>query len=337
VPSPPKRSELDHLAKVYSLDEPRVDAMLALSGARRSRGETAEFFSSCLSIGGILSLAAALVFFIAANWSAIPVFGRFALVQGLLVACAIVAIIKPPSAFIGRASLFLAFITTGVLLALFGQTYQTGADVHELFFSWTLLGLPFVFVARWSVTSAAWIVVLNVALWLFCGSNSMCNSLWGALQSCHLDPATAPAVACWMNLLLWFAVEWLRPEAIPPWVRRLLVTFAFIFATWSGVVGINHDMPLPPNTPVDVWGLLLVLLAIGAVTTYSMRRREDIYPLATVLGTVIIVGLAGLLRRDSASDEAQLLMCAVWLIGASALGGRWLVIFMRRWREGAAA
>ena len=164
-----KRSELDSLAEFYSLDVPRTETLLELAGARQSRAEGLRFLATCFRVAGVLSLAAGLVFFVAANWSEIAVFGRFALVELVLVACVVTALVKPPPDFIGHGAAFLAFIATGALLALFGQTYQTGADIYELFLTWALLGLPLVVAAQWGVASASWVVVLNTALVLFCG------------------------------------------------------------------------------------------------------------------------------------------------------------------------
>ena len=48
-----------------------------------------DFLGACLRIAGVLSLAAGVVFFVAANWSEIAVFGRFALLELLLLACVV--------------------------------------------------------------------------------------------------------------------------------------------------------------------------------------------------------------------------------------------------------
>ncbi len=229
-----KRSELDHLAKFHSLDEQGIESLLAIAEARPGRAEGRLFLATCLRIGGLLSLSAGLVFFIAANWSRIAIFGRFALVEAVLVACGALAFWKPPPAGVGRGALFLAFISTGALLALFGQTYQTGADVYELFLTWTLLGLPLAFVARWSVTSAAWVLVLNLALMLYCGWQPTGGLLWVLFGRARFQTADLVMGAAWLNLLLWFAAEFTRPEAVSDWVRRLLVSCAFLFATWAG-------------------------------------------------------------------------------------------------------
>src|SRR5688572_10227099 len=215
-----KRSELDGLAESYSLTTTKVEALLELADARPTRAEGLRFLGTCLRIAGVLSLAAGLVFFVAANWSEIAVFGRFALIELVIVACAVVAFVKPPPHFSGRAATFLAFIAAGALLALFGQTYQTGADVYELFLTWALLGLPLVAAARWSVASAAWVLVLNLALLLFCGWHPTGGLLWVVFGGTHFQPAHLVMGAAWLNLALWFAFEFWRVDAVPDWVRR---------------------------------------------------------------------------------------------------------------------
>ena len=48
----------------------------------------------------------------------------------------------------GQVLLIAGSVLTGVLLAVIGQAYQTGADVFELFVAWAVLILPWVFVSR---------------------------------------------------------------------------------------------------------------------------------------------------------------------------------------------
>src|SRR6185295_18049008 len=76
-----KRGELDELSEFYSLDVRRMETVLDLANARPSRAEEIRFLGNCLRIAGVLSLAAGIVFFVAANWSRISVSGRFALIE----------------------------------------------------------------------------------------------------------------------------------------------------------------------------------------------------------------------------------------------------------------
>ena len=324
------RTELDELADHYALEADGVETMLTLAQARPGRRATLEFLARVLRIGGVLSIAASIVFFVAANWSAMAVFGRFALLELLLVICVVAALIRPPPSGVGRAAMLLAFVTTGALLALFGQTYQTGADVYELFLTWTLLGLPFVLLARWSVSSAAWFVVLNTALMLYCGLHPVGGVLWLLLGSSRLEPAYVLMGACALNVALWFVFEFREMPSVPQWVRRLVISCAFGFGCWAGITAIFGDEQGAAGA------LLLLAAAMAAVFLYARHRREDIYPIAVVMGTFIIVSLALLADTIKLDDEGVLLLYAVWLIGTSTAAARWLVVMARDWRGEAA-
>lgn len=325
-----RRAELDEIAGHYSLDSAGVDALLEVAEARPGPGITQQFLARMMRIGGVLSLAASLVFFVAANWSKLAVFGRFALLELVLVACAAVAVLKPPPANVGRAALFLGFITTGALLALFGQTYQTGADVYELFLTWTLLGLPIAILANWSVASAAWLLVLNTAFALYFGWTPAGGLFWTLFASWHFNPANFLIAAVWLNLFLWLAFERLNLAAAPEWVRRIAIFFAFVFGTWVGILCIvEHD--------VSAWVLPGLVAAMVLTALHSTRTRTDIFPLVAVMATFVIVSMVWLADVTNFEDEGILLLMALWLIGCSTIAGRILTVIARRWREESAA
>ena len=322
----PSRAELDQIAGHYGLDSAGVEVLLEVADARPGPGARRQFLAHLLRIGGLLSLAAGVVFFVAANWSEIAVFGRFGLLELLLVACGVLALFRPPPAFAGRAAMFLAFITTGALLALFGQTYQTGADVHELFLGWALLGLPLTVLANWSVSSAAWLLVLNLALALFCGWHPTGGLLWAMLGWHRFEPATVIIGVALINAALWFLFEYLKLEAVPGWVRRIVISCAFAFGTWAGILGIVDRDASPLVT-------LVLLVMMGVVALYSHRTRKDIYSLAVVLGAFIIVSLAWMGDVMESWNAGMPLVMALWLIVSSTGAGLLLAGTARSWRE----
>ena len=127
------RKTLDALAAHHGLSSEGAARMLDLAAARPSRSELERFGERSLALAGALSLGAGIVFLVAANWSALPVFGRFALVQAVLVVGICVSLWRPPPARIGRYALLVAFIVTGALLALVGiVAHQVRPDVARL-------------------------------------------------------------------------------------------------------------------------------------------------------------------------------------------------------------
>jgi len=336
MPSKLKRAELDRLAEIHSLNAAGVESMLDLAGARPTTSESLQFLARTLALGGLLSLAAGIVFFVAANWSRLAIFGRFALVELVIVACAALALWKPPTRIVGRSALFLAFIATGALLALFGQTYQTGADVYELFLTWGLLGLPLVLLAQWSIASAAWVLVFNVALLLFCGWPTSGGLFWTLFGTTHFHPDMAILTAVAANLLLWYGFETRLVAAVPDWVRRLMVTCAFVYIIWAGILAVADPVDFDHGRHNDVRVLLGFVVAMGAVIAYALHRRGDIYPLALATLAFIIVSMVWLARVLEFKDEGVFFVLALWLIGVSTISGKLLLVLMRRWRAAAA-
>jgi uncharacterized membrane protein len=331
-----KRAELDRLAEHHSLEPAKIDSMFEIAAAHPSPAESLQFLARCLRIAGLLSLASGVVFFVAANWGKIAVFGRFGLVEVFLAGCAALACWKTPPRIVGRSALFLAFISTGALLALFGQTYQTGADVYELFLAWALSGLPLVLLAQWSVASAAWVLVFNVALALFCGWPANGGLLWTLFGSPHFHTAHMVLIAGVVNLALWCGFETKPIPAVPDWVRRLIVTCAFVYITWAGVLSVSGSDFVFWSLQTDPVVFAGFAVTMAAAVGYALYRHDDVYPLALVTVAFIVVTMVWLTRMFNFKDEAMFFLLALWLIIVSTIGGRILTTLMRRWRPVAA-
>lgn len=75
---------------------------------------------------------------------------------------------------------FVVSVLIGGLFALVGQTYQTGADVWQLFAVWTLCQLPFLLLFPNVASALLFAATANVAFYLFNEQNaynSMCYSV----------------------------------------------------------------------------------------------------------------------------------------------------------------
>ena len=150
--------------------------------ARRHRGEISaiEYFDGlqqardadywhrwamrALLVLGASHFLAGVVFFFAYNWDDLSTFAKFALLQGALVGSFLAALALRIDRPAGQAALIGASVFTGVLLAVIGQTYQTGADAWELFVTWGVLILPWVLASRSSAHWALWVAVCITAV-----------------------------------------------------------------------------------------------------------------------------------------------------------------------------
>jgi uncharacterized membrane-anchored protein len=115
---------------------------------------------------GVLFLFCGGVFFIAWNWEGLARWQKFAVFEAGFALFMLWSRFRwQGGSWDARIALFGAALLLGALLALHGQTYQSGADAWELFRAWTLLLLPFALLGR---ATAFWFL-----LWLV-------GSLWAA-------------------------------------------------------------------------------------------------------------------------------------------------------------
>ena len=81
-----------------------------------------------------------------------------------------------------------------------------------------------------------------------------------------------------------------------------------------------------------VLAIIVPTLAMLAVGGYALLQRRDIYPLAVVLSSFVVVVMCWI-PQASSSDETTFFMMALWLIGASTVGRAVPTLLMRHWRE----
>ncbi|MCJ0763968.1 GDYXXLXY domain-containing protein [Variovorax terrae] len=255
-------------------------------------------------------LAAALgglgvILWIAANWDTLGRFGRFALLQGFVLATGLGAAWRPAA----RAPLgLLALLGTGGLFAYFGQTYQTGADPWQLFALWAALALPLCLAARSDVLWAPWALVAMTAI-----------SLWTHAHTGHrwrVEPGDlgthglAWAAAALLVLALGGAAR--RITGAGPWAGRTAATLAVAMVTFTAIGGLFYETVAPHY-------LLGLLLLAAACALFARRRGFEIYGLSAAalgLNALVVAGLVRLLFSDHHGEPIGALL----LIGLASAG-----------------
>ena len=298
---------------------------------RPTPAEWRAFWARLLQAAGLGSLGAGVIFFVAANWQAWGLAGRFALLEAGLLICVAAALWQSPPARIGQGALLLATLFTGALLALFGQSYQTGADLYELFLTWALLALPFALAALSGAVWATWWVVLDVGLGLLCGVLGLDHFFWLFLDGRGLDRATLLMLPCLANLAgaaLFVQVGHTRfAAAAPPWLPRLLLCAGLGYGTAASLPHMSSHGP----GVLLAYGLISLAMA-GATWT----RRRDVFPLTALAGSWLVVSSVWLGHTLRFNDVGVLFLMAAWVIGSSTATAALLMRCARQWRAMAA-
>ena len=303
----------------------------ALHDHRPTPAEWRAFWAHLLQAAGLGSVGAGVIFFVAANWQAWGLAGRFGLLEAGLLICVAAALWQPPPARVGQAALLLATLFTGALLALFGQSYQTGADAYELFFTWALLALPFAVAALSGAVWAVWWVVLDVGLALLCGGLSLDHFFWRFLDGWGRDRAVLLMLPCLANLLgagLFLRLGRTRfADAAPLWLVRLLLAVGIAYGTAASLpVVSDHGAAV-----IAAYAVIALVIAIAA-----RARRQDVFPLTVLAASWIAISTAWLAHsiRLNDADLGALFIVTIWLIGSSTASA---MLLMRRLRRSRAA
>lgn len=273
---------------------------------------------------GVLLLGSAAICWVAANWQDMTKVQRFAGTQGLLAISALAAAWaglrlrgKPGvRRSVPGALLALAGILLGALLALLGQTYQTGADTWELFAWWAVLLLPWALASASQAVWLLWALVLNMAVALWLGERVF---TWFAI----LDGTGLPnLIMAALNLTLLLGWElaarrWRASTMIGPRVLAAIAISALVLSLMFG------DFLVRGVGSLNGIAWLAATLGLGF---YYQRGRLDLVILAMLAAGVICVSLRvvgeWLLRLEPGVWAA--LPLAALLMAEAVLAARWL-------------
>lgn len=276
------RPALYALARVHGLDRAATARLFALAQLEAEPPQLQRGLWRAVAVLGAALAGFGVILWLAANWDALGRLGRFALLQGFVLAMALGAWLRAAA----RPALgLLALLGVGGLFAAFGQTYQTGADPWQLFGLWALLGLPLCLGARSDVLWMPWTLVVAAAI-----------SLW---THAHVGHRWQVSPQDWLAYLIaWTAFGLLiaslsragaRWTGAGPWSRRSAVTLACAMVSFTAIGALFHR-PIAAH-----YGLALLLFVLAAALL-AQRRWFDVYGLSAVLLCIDTLLVAGLVR-----------------------------------------
>jgi uncharacterized membrane protein len=308
------RNRIIEFIKNGNITEDKIPTALMAAKVTPDVGSWQLFIDRLLLWLGGLALAFAVMFFIAFNWTEFGRFAKFGMVEILIALVVAAFCLIGEDRIGGKVLLLMASILLGVLLALYGQTYQTGADPWQLFFYWALLMMPWAAVARFAAIWIVWVALMNLSIVLY--YNTFTFPLWFLDSEMFIIwvvfGLNSIILAIWEILSTKFI--WLRER----WATRLLAVCSG--STLTAVV-------LNSIFSSESFLVAFVVWLVWLLSMYMMYRklRPDLFVLAGLCVSAIAIAipfLATVLLQDF--NPGGFMVLGMIIIGMGTGAAFWL-------------
>lgn len=314
--STPNREDLHLIGRITELPAESIQQALE-EHVYRDKQEWRRFLPIFFLSLGIGFTVAGILFFFAYNWASLHKFVRIGLIEGLLVIATLAVLLSKLSPLVRKLILTGAAVLVGVLLAVFGQVYQTGADAYDLFLAWTLAIALWVAVAHFAPLWLLFILLCNITYYLY--------SLQTGAYGIELQRTT---VLFLINLL--FAVAGILLEhgkeawRLSNWSVRIVTLAAAGWGTFSGILACTDD----PTAGALVLFLGTFYPACAVGIWLGLQRRQLFY--LCILPFSLIIQIAAWLLAQS-SDTAMVLMVLIFVVASTCLLVWWLINLQKKY------
>ncbi|MBB5142964.1 DUF4401 domain-containing protein [Desulfovibrio intestinalis] len=314
---PLTRSSLSFLCDSGGISPTAWSKALDFCGFRPDGSAWLAYWRQVSILGGVLFFLAGLICFIAWNWGDMRPFQRMGLVGLVVAGGGIGAVIRGLDTRLGQALLLTCGVAMGPMLAVFGQTYQTGAELWELFRVWTVLLVLLAIAGKQAgLWFASWLSGnVFVALWL----GRSLSSPFDAFSQFFVLPEWLLVIACAVALWEWAARRagqkesraWLRSR----WLPRLLF-FDLIVRTTSYLIITIFDAYYVADGLV-LWlphqFVVLFAVIIACLSCWWYRKKEpDLFMLASLLGAGTVILIAVLAKSELFFDAGVVTAFLLW-------------------------
>jgi uncharacterized membrane protein len=266
---------------------------------------------------GIGFTVAGIIFFFAYNWADLHKFIKFGLVIGLLTITTLISLRSRFNETARNSILTGSSVLVGVLFALYGQVYQTGANAYDFFLAWTLFSSIWVLIANFPPLWVLYLTLINTTFFLYA---EQVASHWSTLFLLTLL-FFINAMALMVTKLLIRA-----GKTIPVWFTNLLALATISYSTIGIIQGIYNQYE-----PAFAALITITLLFYTAGIWYGFKVKSAFY-LSVIPFSLIIIISALLLKWTE--NEAMFLIVCLFIIGSSTLVIKNLIDLQKKWSNG---
>jgi uncharacterized membrane protein len=273
--------------------------------------EYLQFLKWILLVGGISLLAFGFIFFFAFNWRDITPAWKFTTVLIFLLGFLIPSFLPKVPLLTKQLLVTISAVLVGVLFAVFGQVYQTGAFTYQYLALWLALIVVWVFVMHFTPLWILFHLLLCTALYdYFDNFFAVYVYLYGAVAL----------------TVLWN--QWKPNQSFPYWYLLVLLTPAIVFSTARTSIIITDNQLFGAFDWVEFSIFVSCEVALFGLAIY----KKWLVPIAHISLSLMIV-----MNVKVISVSSDNLFLPAFLTLGSLIASVFFLIYLRNtWKNGKA-
>ena len=310
-----KREDIHIIGRYSNWSEMSIDKILKreINSSKKAWLKFLKLFFISLGVGFTI---AGITFFFAYNWDNLHKFVKIGLIEAFIIVTIFIVLFSKLDLSIKNILFTGSSILVGVLFAVFGQIYQTGANAYDFFLGWTLFIALWVAVSNFPPLWLVFITLINTTLILY--SQQVAHD-WSEV---FLFTILSIINVIFLMFSL-FGKIIIKEIQTPLWFSNLLVLASVSFTTIGVIIGIYEE-------PQGSFFVLLMITSILYVVgiKYGVHIKLVFY-FTTISFSVIVIVSAFLLKLSS--DIGMLLFISLFIIGSITVVFMKLIEYKRKW------
>lgn len=277
-----------------------------------------KFLRQFFIILGVGFATTGIIFFFAYNWADLHKFAKIGLTEVLITATTIIALLPKINQNTRNIILTGSAFLVGVLFAVFGQIYQTGANAYDFFLAWTLFIALWVAISNFAPLWLLFIVLINTTFILY---TQQVAKDW--------DELLIVTIIFCINVIILISTFLLqnlkKVPVIPMWFTHILTLGCAVIATLGMMIVI-----------FDEYKSLSIIFTILILTTYAIGiwhglNSKNIFYLSVIPFSIISI-ISALLINFS-TDGGMFLFVSLFVIGSVTMVIMNIINLQKKWKK----
>jgi uncharacterized membrane protein len=310
-----EREDIQIITRHSNWSEKSIDNILK-KNIYNDKGSWQKFLRLLFISLGVGFTTAGIIFFFAYNWADLHKFIKIGLIEGLIIISTLTTLFSNISLDIKNILITGTSILVGVLFAVFGQIYQTGANAYDFFLGWTIFITIWVFVSNYAPLWLLFITLINTTLILY--------SQQVAQDWSEVFVFTLLFIINILFLTTFLYRKKINKEIkIPIWFSNLIALVSVSFGTIGIVFGIFDK-----NQTSFFVLIIITSILYGVGIKYGLKLKSGFY-LSIIPFSIIIIISAFLIKLSA--NAGMFFFISLFVIGSVTLVIKNLIDLQKKW------